>query len=295
MTMDVPRQTNDEQTTLWNGVAGRAWVDTQEVLDRMFRPLEDLLVDAVCAGSAQRVLDIGCGTGSTTLAVARRLGAQAHCIGVDISAPMLAVARECAERQGTPATFIRADAQSYAFEPSSFDAILSRFGVMFFADSVRAFANLRSAARAGAQLSFVAWRSSEENPFMTTAERAAAPLLPNLPQRQPDAPGQFAFADPHRVHRILDESGWAEIEIRPIDVVCTFAEKELARYVTRFGPLGRILHELDDPIRSRVVEKVRAAFDPFVHGADVRFNAACWMVGARVPSASKASKEMAND
>ncbi len=281
--MDATRQTDDEQTKLWNGTAGRAWVEAQELLDQMFKLLEDLLVEAVSTGPGGRVLDIGCGTGSTTLAVARRLGENGRCTGIDISEPMLAAARARAEREGTPASFIRANAQSHAFEPASFDMLISRFGVMFFDDSVRAFANLRHAARAGAELRFVAWRGPSENPFMTTAERAAAPLLPNLPARRPDAPGQFAFADERRVHRILEESGWAELDIRPIDVACTLPEKELVRYFTRFGPLGLLLHEADERTRTQVIETVRAAFDPYVHGAEVRFTAACWMASARAP------------
>lgn len=288
--MNVTRQTDDEQATLWNGPAGRAWVETQELLDQIFKPLEDLLVEAVFAGSGRRVLDVGCGTGSTTLAVARLLGAKGHCIGIDISEPMITAARARAERESTPASFIYANAQDHAFEPASFDMIISRFGVMFFDDFARAFANLRRAAKDDAELRFIAWRSPSENPFMTTAERAAAPLLSNLPARRPDAPGQFAFADPHRVHRILEESGWAEIDIQPIDVACTLPEKELVRYLTRLGPLGLILHEADDWTRTQVIETVRAAFEPYVHGAEVRFTAACWRVGARTPSASTAPK-----
>jgi SAM-dependent methyltransferase len=278
--MNVTRQTAEEQTKLWNGPAGHAWVEAQELLDPMFKPLEDLLVEAVSARAGRRVLDIGCGTGSTTLAVARLVGARGRCTGVDISEPMITAARARAEREGTLADFIRADAQTHAFEPASFDMIISRFGVMFFDDSVQAFANLRRASEDGAGLRFIAWRSPSENPFMTTAERAAAPLLPNLPARRPDAPGQFAFADPRRVSRVLEESGWAGIDIRPIDVACTLPEKELVRYLTRFGPLGLVLHEADDRTRAQVIETVRAAFEPYVHGAEVRFTAACWMVSA---------------
>ncbi|MBR0664018.1 class I SAM-dependent methyltransferase [Roseomonas hellenica] len=282
--MDLGQRTDDEQTKLWNGPAGRAWVEVQPVLDQMFEPLEDLLVAAVATGAGSRVLDVGCGTGGTTLAVARRLGAKGSCTGIDISDPMITAARARAEREGTPASFIRADAQSHAFAPARFDMIISRLGVMFFADFVRAFANLRHAATEGAQLRFIAWRSAAENPFMTTAERAAAPLLPNIPARRPDAPGQFAFADQRRVRRILQESGWAGIDIRPIDIACTLPETELVRYLTRLGPVGLILHAADDRTRAEVIEVVRAAFAPYVHGAEVRFTAACWMVGARAPS-----------
>lgn len=279
--MDATHQTYNEQATLWNGRAGRAWVETQGLLDQMFKPLEDLLVAAVCASSGGRVLDVGCGTGSTTLAVARRLGVNGHCTGIDISRPMIAAARARAEREGAPASFIQADAQIHALEPASFDVIISRLGVMFFDDSGRAFANLRRSSRDDARLQFIAWRGAAENPFMTTAERAAAPLLPNLPARRPDAPGQFAFADRDRVYSILDASGWAEIDIRAIDVACSLPEQELVRYLTRLGPVGLILHEADDQTRALVIETIRAAFDSYVHAGEVRFTAACWMVGAQ--------------
>jgi len=128
--MEITRTTDDEQTTLWHGLAGHAWVAVQEVLDQRFKPLEDLLVDAVCAGSGRRVLDVGYGTGSTTRAVARRLGATGRCIGIDMSDPMITAARE-----STPASFLRANAQTHAFAPARFDMIMSRFGVMFFKGS----------------------------------------------------------------------------------------------------------------------------------------------------------------
>jgi ubiquinone/menaquinone biosynthesis C-methylase UbiE len=279
--MDVTRQIDDEQARSWNGAAGHAWVEEQETLDRVLQPFEDLLVEAVATGPGGRVLDVGCGTGSTTVAVARLLGAQGRCTGIDISDPMIAAARERVEREGPPASFIHADAQIHEFEPASFDMIISRFGVMFFDDPVQAFANLRRAARKGAGIRFVCWRSAAENPFMTTAERAAAPLLPNLPARQPGAPGQFAFADRNRVHAILEQSGWTGIEIRPIDVACALPQKELVRYLARLGPVGRALQEADDRTRRQVIETVRPAFDSYVHGGEVRFASACWMVSAR--------------
>ncbi|KFL54679.1 SAM-dependent methyltransferase [Burkholderia pyrrocinia] len=276
---------NDEQSALWNGPSGRAWVDAQALLDRMFEPFEALLADAAAASSARSVLDVGCGTGAVTLAIARRLGTDTQCTGIDISARMIDAAQARAERSGIHARFVCADVQTHAFEPASVDLIVSRLGVMFFDDPVRAFANLRHAARPDAQMRFVAWRSAADNPFMTTAERAAAPLLPNLPARRPGAPGQFAFGDRQRIASVLSDSGWADIAIEPVDRACVLPEPALDDYIARLGPVGLALLETDEATRRRVVEKVRVAFERYVHGTEVRFDAACWLVTARAPSA----------
>ena len=280
--MDTIHQANAQQIALWNGCAGRGWVEAQESLDRLFEPFEELLVEAVAEHEAHRVLDIGCGTGSTTLAVARLLAkSNGSAVGLDVSEPMIALAKRRAELASAPPTFVCADAQTYAFDDQSFDMIISRFGTMFFDDSVRAFANLRRAATPNAALHTIVWRSPTDNPFMTAAERAAAPFLPEIPKRRPDEPGQFAFADRDRVYSILEKSGWSEIDIRPLDVACTLPEHELNAYIARLGPLGRLLQQLDEQKRARIIEAVRAAFDPFVHGAEVRFTAGCWTVAAR--------------
>lgn len=279
--MNAVQQANADQIALWNDTAGRAWVDRQESLDRLLEPFEKLLVDAVVKSKAQRVLDIGCGTGSTTLAVARQVGAKGTAVGLDISEPMIALAKRRAERESAPPHFICADAQTYAFDDKSFDMIISRFGVMFFDDSVRAFKNLRRATTKGGELKAIVWRNPTDNPFMTTAERAAAPFLPQMPARKPDEPGQFAFGDRNRVHSILEKSGWTEIAIEPLDVACTLPERELNEYISRLGPLGRVLPQIDEQKRAEVLEAVRKAFDPYVHGDEVPFTAACWMIGAR--------------
>ncbi|PZX25361.1 conserved hypothetical protein; putative methyltransferase [Cupriavidus phytorum] len=274
-----------EQAALWNGASGQAWVEHQGLLDDMFRPMEEQLVQAASHAAARRILDVGCGTGSTTLALARRIGAQGHCTGIDISAPMLAAARSRAQRKGINASFVHADAQEHAFAPASFDLIVSRLGVMFFSDPVRAFANLRWAATSDATLHCIAWRSAAENPFMTTAERAAAPLL-DLPPRQPGAPGQFAFGDRERVLSILQASGWGDIEISPTDVTCTLPEPALAGYLSRLGPVGLALQGADATTRERVATIVRAAFEPYVQGDAVRYTAACWTITARATAAA---------
>jgi SAM-dependent methyltransferase len=274
-------QTDNPQAVLWNGPAGRAWVESQALLDRLFTPFEALLVDAVAEREARHVLDVGCGTGATTLAVARLLDAGGSCTGLDISEPMIAAARVRAEREGLPARFLCADAQTHAFEPASVDLIVSRFGVMFFDDPIRAFSNLWRATTPDGAIRFIAWRSAAENPFMTAAERAAAPLLPDLPPRRPDVPGQFAFADGERVARILDASGWVDVDVRPLDVACTLSEADLRAYVARVGPVGMALQDADAETRARVLDAILPAFDPYVVGAEVRFTAACWLVGGQ--------------
>ena len=279
--MAAAQRKDDEQAKLWNSSAGCAWVEAQALLDRTLQPFEDLLVEAVAASGAKRVLDVGCGTGSTTRAVARLLGARGQSVGIDISAQMIEAARTLAEQDHARATFICDDAQTHPFARASFDMVIARFGTMFFSDPVQAFANLRQAAALEAKLRFVAWRSVAENPFMTAAERAAAPLLPNLQTRVENAPGPFGLADAHRMHSILEQGGWADIDIRPIDVPCTLPEKELTRYATRFGPVGTALRDADPQTQAHVAGIVRAALDPFVHADEVRFTAACWIVVAR--------------
>lgn len=279
--MDVSGDKSKQQTATWNGPSGQSWVAAQETLDEMFQPFEDELVSVALGKPRAAVLDVGCGTGSTTIAIQRRLGTSSRCVGVDISQPMIEHARVRAERAGSPVRFVVADAERHAFERGHFDLIVSRFGVMFFEDSVRALGNLRQAARNDAELCFIVWRSPAENPFMTTAERAAAGVLTNLPPRVADAPGQFGFADPDRVRRILEQGGWTDVESAALDVECAFPEPALSLYAARLGPVGGALREADEQTKARVMAVVLPAFAPYVHGSTVRFRAACWKVTAR--------------
>jgi SAM-dependent methyltransferase len=272
---------NDEQSKAWNGASGQAWIEAQEPLDRMFRGFEDVLVSEARDAHARSILDVGCGTGATTLALARAMDADTRCVGIDLSAPMIEVARTRAARAGSRAEFVAADASSVDFGAARFDLFVSRFGVMFFADPVLAFARLRAIAVDGARLRCVAWREPAENSFMTAAERAAAPLLPALPPRDPTAPGQFAFADPGRVRGILAAAGWDAVELQPLDVECALRASELEDYLQRLGPVARMLPELDADLHSRVLAAVRSGFAPFTHGDEVRYTAACWMIAAR--------------
>lgn len=273
---------NEAQARLWNARAGEVWVEQQSMLDRLFQPFEQRLAEAVRQYGAADVLDVGCGAGATSLAVARHSGNRGRCTGVDISVPLIEAARRRAETAGLDnCRFIAADAQQHAFEPGVFDAVISRFGIMFFDDPVAAFANLGRAARPGAGLAVIAWRDAAENPFMTAAERAAALLLPELPARDPGAPGQFAFADAERVRGILTAAGWRNVDIQPIDVACTLSRDDLEIYLARMGPVGGLLPDLDEARRDRVLAAVREAFEDYVTDGAAHFTAACWLIRAR--------------
>jgi SAM-dependent methyltransferase len=270
---------NEAQIELWNGRAAAGWIQEQQLLDSIFHPFEQLIVDSLQADD-RCILDVGCGTGATTLAIARRLGGTANCAGVDVSEPMIAVARARAARDRCAAQFLVADAQEHDFGTGTLDAVVSRFGVMFFDNPVRAFSNLRRATRSGGQLHIVTFRGTAENSFMTTAERAAAPLMPALPPRLPDSPGQFAFSNAERARLILEQGGWSAVRHRPLDVPCVMPVPALMPYLTRLGPVGQVLGNVDELQRQRIIEAVMDAFSPFIHGDEVRFTAACWMVDA---------------
>lgn len=280
VTPDVASRVANEQTKLWNGPAGCAWIEAQATLDAMFAPFENLLVGEVSASGARRVLDVGCGTGATTLAVARHLGPEGRVLGIDLSAPMIALARERGRREGSGAEFVVGDAAAHPFESRGFDALISRFGVMFFPDPLGAFTRLREAMRPRGVLRAIVFRGPAENPFMTAAERAAAPLMPELPPRRTAGPGQFAFADADRVRSILAGAGWEAIRIEPRDVPCTLPVSDLEMWAGRMGPVGLALRDADEATRERVTHAVRAAYQPYVHGRLVVFTAACWMLAA---------------
>ena len=272
---------NRDQAMLWNDASGPIWVEMQGILDQVLAPFETLLVERAFPGEGGSVLDIGCGAGATTLAMARRLGPAGHCLGVDISAPLVAAAKaRCLDEGLKSAEFVHGDAQTYAFEPARFDAVISRFGVMFFDDPQAAFVNLRRAARRGAKLMFVAWRSPAENPFMTAAARAAAPFLPSLRPPDPEAPGQFAFADGDRVRRILETAGWENVELCRLDTPASLSKDNLLAYVTKLGPVGLALRDADEATRERTIKAVIAAFEPYVSNKAARFTTACWLVSA---------------
>jgi len=272
---------NDDQIAYWNDKAGLTWAAFQPMLDRQIAPLGACAMAALAPIEGEAILDIGCGCGDTTLALAAATGAAGRVIGADISAPMLAVARRRAAEAGLPqAYFLQADAQSHGFA-ALFDAAFSRFGVMFFADPGLAFRNIAASLRPGGRLSFVCWRRPEENPWMMVPLQAAASLLPPSPPGDPLAPGPFAFADANRVRGILADAGLATIEITPFDApIGGFSLADATKLALRVGPLGAALRDAPD-LGPALKQTVAAALSGFDSPAGVMLGSATWIVTAR--------------
>src|SRR3954449_11662253 len=193
-----------------------AWAEIRELLELQLAPLGRRGLAALAPRPGERVLDIGCGGGETALDLVRAVAPDGTVVRIDLSAAVLAFAQRAAQGRER-VRFVQADAQVFPFEPASFDAAFSRFGVMFFADPIAAFINIRCSLKPNGRLAFVCWRALEENPLDILPLRAASAYLPPQPPHDPDAPGPFAFANPDRVRGILERAGFGEIQIAARD------------------------------------------------------------------------------
>src|SRR5213593_5220288 len=282
--MSAP-EANAEQIRYWNEAAGPKWVSFQKVIDAQIAPLGERAMDRAGIDPGERVIDVGCGCGDTTIALARRVGPAGLVLGIDISAPMLERAAETARAEGLAnVRFENADAQTHRLPPGAFDVVYSRFGIMFFADPVAAFANLRSALRPGGRLAFICWQALRENPWLAVPLEAAARHLTLPPPPAPDAPGPFSLGDPERVRGILSRAGFADVRLEDLRETLTIgggALDQAVEFVLQMGPTGAALREADPAVRPAVAAAVRAALAPFHTPAGVRMASAAWVVTGR--------------
>jgi len=275
---------NADQIAYWNGAGGLRWAQRQPVQDILLQPIADLIIERAKIRSGERVLDVGCGSGSTTFAFAKAVGASGHVMGIDISAPMLAVAREVTP-PGSPVEFALADATIHPFVPESFDLLASRFGVMFFADPALSFANLRKAMRRTGRLAFACWREARSNPFFMVPLQAVYQHVPKMPQVGPEEPGPFAFASEERVKRILGAAGFSEVAMEPVDLALDVAIggglEAAVRSATEIGPAARALTDHPPETVAAATQSIREALRPLAKGQTVLLDAAIWIVTAR--------------
>jgi SAM-dependent methyltransferase len=273
---------NAAQIDYWNAQAGETWSRFNDLLDRQIEPLGREAMRVLGPQAGERIIDIGCGCGQTTVALAERVGGSGAVVGADISRPMLEVARTRPLPPGARRPeFREADAQSDALGEAAFDAAYSRFGVMFFSDPVAAFANIRAALTAQGRLAFVCWRPYADNPWMRIPMEAAEPFLGPPPSGDPAAPGPFAFADADRVRAILVGAGFAGVTVDAFDApIGGSGIDDTVSMTFRVGPLGRALAEHRDRIPV-VAEAVKKAVAPYATDAGVFMPSAVWIVQAR--------------
>jgi SAM-dependent methyltransferase len=280
---------NREQIDYWNGAAAERWVQSQADIDRALGPFGREAIDRLAPREGERILDVGCGSGDTLLELARRVGDTGEIVGVDASRPLLERAR--ARLQGTPRVqLLEADVSSHSWQPQ-FDALFSRFGVMFFSDPVAAFVNLRHALAPGGRLGFACWQSLDDNPWCALPLMAALPVLdppppaPPPPAPVPHAPGPFAFADPRHVRRVLAAAGYARIELSSHRAPVVLSEAGLdpaVDFALRVGPVARLVAERSDAIRDIIRQRLRSALASATTGRTVALDGAVWLVSARV-------------
>ncbi|KQT07489.1 methyltransferase type 11 [Methylobacterium sp. Leaf399] len=282
------------QAEYWNGDAGRRWARNQRAIDTVFAPLTQALFAGAVLRPDSAVLDVGCGAGDCAIRAARDLGARGRVVAADVSAPLLAVARERAALDapgGAPIAFVEADAQRHDFGGAVFERVISRFGVMFFEDSVAAFANLRRSLVPGGRLTFLCWRPLAQNAWIAVPLAVVQPLVPAPEPSPPGGPGPFRFADPDVIGDILAAAGFLDIGIEAIDrplvlglsgeAAAGAAAEAAARFVLELGPVSRLLRDRDDDLRARAHAAVAADFSARAEAGAVTLGAACWLVSGR--------------
>lgn len=279
--MSQPSSANAAQIDYWNAAAGETWAMFQTNLDRQIEGLGLEAMRVMAPLKGERVIDIGCGCGQTSAVLAEWVGEGGAVLGVDISAPMLDVARRRPVRVGAASpVFCEIDAQTADLGEGLFDAAYSRFGVMFFADPTAAFSNIRRALRSRGRLSFVCWRSLAENPWMRAPMEAAAAFLPPAPLTDPVAPGPFAFANADRVHGILQAAGFKSITVTPFDArIGGGTVDEALNLSFRVGPLGAALRDNPECIAT-VTDAVRRVLAAHDTAEGVLMPAAVWIFQA---------------
>jgi SAM-dependent methyltransferase len=276
-----PMNSNAAQIEYWNEIAGPKWVRLGDAMERRLGAVNRLLIERSAPGPGEQVLDIGCGTGSTTLPVAILVGPAGHVLGIDVSAPMLAAAQERLADCGN-AELLQADAQTETLK-GNFDLVISRFGVMFFTDPVEAFKNIRRAMKPAGRLCFACWAPLADNPhWLIPLEIVKRHLGPGKP-RHPHAPGPLAFSDAGYVREILVSSGFTKINIVPEAIpVLDESLGEAARVACIMGPAGALLEEksADPATRATIAAEIGTAFAPFDQGTPLRIPATVFIVTA---------------
>jgi ubiquinone/menaquinone biosynthesis C-methylase UbiE len=276
---------NDAQADFWEELAP-AWLASEAHSEIVSQRFGVLAMDRLALQPGQRVLDVGCGSGATTLELARRVGPHGEALGADIAESMVAAAADRAEAsQVANARFVQADVQVADLGEGTFDAAFSRFGVMFFSDPVSAFGNLKRALRPGGALAIACWQNVFANEWMLVPGAAVVSVTGALPPMPgPDEPGPFSLSDPAKVRQLLGAAGFRDVEVTPQAEVIVMPASQIDSMVeltSRVGPVREALRTADDETRSRILGAVHDALTGKVELGHLRLNAGAFVVTAR--------------
>ena len=280
--MSAPQgSTTLDQATYWNEGGGRRWVANLDVVERMLEPLADELFRLVAPQAGERIIDVGCGGGVTSRALADAVGTAGEVVGLDVSAVILDVAR--ARHSGTSQLrFMLGDAANVDLPKAHYDVIASRFGVMFFPEPIRAFAHLRSLLKPGGRLRFICWQPLVLNPWMGVPADAAFTVLPRPAPSPPNTPGPFGLSNQDFLREVLTGAGFTALDITPHARQLDLGPLDSAvQQMTRMGPAAPLFDEADPATRQRVIEAIREALLPRVREERVWMDSNTWQVSAR--------------
>ncbi len=244
--MPAQKIVNADQAEFWSSTTGAQWVELQDRIDTLLAGVLDRLLAMADVKSGQSVLDIGCGTGASVLALCERVGPDGVVEGLDIAEQMLERARQRAQDAGHQnARFTLSDAQVHPFEPQVYDQVVSRFGVMFFEDTVAAFSNIARSVKPGGRMTFACWGAMADNPWFEVPRTAAIAVLGAVPPADPYAPGPMAFHDRDHVLGLFRQAGMTEVRAEAVEVPLyphgdVMAAAETASSI---GPASRIIRE----------------------------------------------------
>ena len=276
---------NAEQIHYWNEVSGPKWVKLDHMINGLIEPIGSHAITEANPQPGERVLDVGCGCGDTSLKLAAAVGSEGSVVGVDVSAPMLAEATSRRDRTGASnLDFENADAQIGGFTQGFHDLVFSRFGVMFFADPSAAFANLRSSLRPGGRIVFACWQSREKNPWLSLPAAAAMKHFETPPAPPIEAPGPFSLCDSERITRLLEGSGFGAVRCRSveqsIDVSAGLSLDEAVKFLAQMGPTGALLNTASEDVRNAALGSIHEVLVPHRSDQGIELGAAVWIVSA---------------
>jgi len=274
---------NAHQSEAWNGYEGEHWARNQARYDAVNSGFNDALLDAAGVGPGARVLDVGCGNGQVTRLAARRSG-DGEALGVDLSAPMLARAAASAAAEGVRnVRFERGDAQVHGFTPGAFDAAVSRFGIMFFADPVAAFANIGTALRPGGRLAFLSM-TGMAGTDLGVIFGALAPYLPE-DVGGGHGTGPTSLSDPEHAKNVLTRAGYRDATAGQVEAPSVWGTDadDAADFLIGWGPVRFLARDLDAAARARMRSALVAALRPYERDGGVRTRGTALLVRAVWP------------